>query len=207
MRLLIVLLCALTAAAAAQTTPSTPFQTPATTEISIPRGVVIPVLVTKSVRVGGNTNSAGVANTPVEFAVSQNVIWNGYLIAKAGDPVDGNFTSERNATKREFSSSTSQEVDLTMNDLYSFCGDTIYLHFTRTFVGGSYNNRVVEWFTHGIAGHHTTDAVFKAGSVLETHTDRFEKAVCAEPTTDAMRPLPANVITPDDEVTPHPSAT
>ncbi|HUY41119.1 MAG TPA: hypothetical protein VMV82_06075 [Candidatus Dormibacteraeota bacterium] len=180
-------------------------QTPRTTAISIPRGVVVPVLVTKDVRVGGNSSLNGVANTPVEFAVAQDVIWNGYVIAKAGDPVEGQFTNERNATGRVFSSSTSQEVDLGMDTLINFCGDTIHLHFTRTFVGGSYNNHVVSFFTFGLTGHHTNDAVFKAGKVLETRTDRFEKTICAEKTTALPLPLPTDMIAPDDELTPAPN--
>jgi hypothetical protein len=53
-------------------------------------------------------------------------------------------------------------------------------------------------------GVHEHDAVLGKGSVLELSTDRFEKGVCAEPSTETARALPENVIVPDPQLTPPP---
>ncbi|MHB8703434.1 MAG: hypothetical protein ACYC8W_04720 [Candidatus Tyrphobacter sp.] len=157
--------------------------------------MIVPVLVTKEIRVGG----AGVSNevTKIEFAIAQDVIVNGYVILKVGDPVEGHYTDQRNITRRFFSSNISQEVAVDMDDAINFCGDTIHLTFERTFVGGA-RGGILSF------GLHAHDAVFDKGLILKASVDRFEKSVCAERTTETQAPLPANVVIPDDEVTPQP---
>lgn len=164
--------------------------------ISIDRGVVIPILVTKDVRVGAF--GASQEEHKVKFAVAQDVIYNGYVIAKAGDLAEGHYDTQTNETKRTFETNTSQELTLDIDDVVNFCGDTIHMGFERTFVGGVRSG----FLSFGVHGH---DAVFGKGSVLEASTDRFEKSVCAEATTATPPPLPRNIIGPDEELTPSPS--
>jgi hypothetical protein len=169
---------------------------PSQTSIAVPRGTVVPILVTRDVRVGAFGSSADTHK--VKFAVAQPVIVNGYVIAKPGDLVEGYYDTQQNQTKRTFETTTSQEISLNVEDLVNFCGDTIHLGFERTYVGGVRSGS----FSFGVHGH---DAVFPKGAVLKASTDRFEKSVCAEATTATPPPLPRNVVLPDAQITPSPS--
>ncbi|MBV8118256.1 MAG: hypothetical protein JOZ01_09770 [Candidatus Eremiobacteraeota bacterium] len=168
----------------------------ATTSISVPRGVVVPILVTKDIRVGAFGSSA--EQHTVKLAVATDVTVDGYVIAKAGDLAEGHYTTQTNQTKRTFETNVSQELTLDIDDIVNFCGDTVHMQFERTFVGGVRSG----FLSFGVHGH---DAVFGRGSVLQASTDRFEKSVCAEATTAAPQPLPRNIVPPDAQVTPSPS--
>jgi hypothetical protein len=163
--------------------------------VAVPRGVIVPILVTKDVRVGANGSSQ--EEHRVKLAVDQDVIVDGYVIAKAGDLVEGRYDTQTNQTNRTFEKTTSQELELDIDDLVNFCGDTIHLKFARTFVGGTRSG----FLSFGVHGH---DAAVGRGDVLQASTDRMERHVCAEATTVTARPLPKNIITPDAEMTPPP---
>lgn len=165
------------------------------TGITLPRGVIVPILVTREVRVGASGTSP--QEHKVKFAVDQDVIVNGHLIAKAGDLAEGHYDTQTNQTKRTFSTNVSQEVELDIDDIVNFCGDTIYLQFERTFVGGTRSG----FLSFGVHEH---DAVFGKGAVLEASTDRTEKRICAQATTEIAQPVPKNIILPDPQLTPSP---
>lgn len=179
-----------------QTVPA-PMQPSANGEatVTISRGVIVPVLVTKEVRVGAFGSSQ--EEHKVKFAVDQDVIDQGYVIAKAGDLVEGHYDTQTNQTKRQFETTTSVEVNFYLDDLVNFCGDTIYLGFEKNFVGGVRSG----FLSFGVHAH---DAVVSGGDVLEAATDRTEKHICAEATTETAKPLPKNVIVPDPQRTPPP---
>lgn len=122
---------------------------------------------------------------------------NGYLVAKQGDLVEATYDTQTNETHRVFSTNVSQEVELDVDDVVNFCGDTIHLGFGRTFVGGGRAGA----FSFGPHAH---DAVFSKGLVLKATTDRIEKSVCAEKTSEAPPAPPAGMLVPDDEVSPAP---
>ncbi|HEV3092375.1 MAG TPA: hypothetical protein VGX91_13120 [Candidatus Cybelea sp.] len=164
-----------------------------TTSEPVARGIVIPILVTKDARVGAFGSSQG--EHTVKFAVAQDVIVDGYVIAKAGDLAEGHYTTQSNETKGTFTTKTSEELTLDIDDVVNFCGDTIHTEFERTFVGGVRSG----FLSFGVHGH---DAVFAKGSTLEASTDRFEKSICAQPTSESSPPLPRNMIPPDPQVTP-----
>jgi len=156
----------------------------------VPRGTIIPVLVTKDIRVGG---AGGAQTKKVVFEVSQDVIVGGFVIAKKGDTVEGHFTVANNTTHRLFSDNHSSEVALDVDDVVNFCGDTIHMKFERTLVGGSRSGVLS-------LGAHAHDAVFDKGIVLKASTDRVEKSICAERTTLAPLALPPGMMVPDEEV-------
>jgi hypothetical protein len=165
------------------------------TTITVERGVIVPVLVTKEVRVGASGASQG--EHKVKLAVDQDVVYQGYVIAKPGDLAEGHYDTQTNQTKRQFESTTSQEVDFYLDDIVNFCGDTIHVGFSKTFVGGVRSG----FLSFGVHAH---DAVVPKGNVLEASTDRAEKNICAEPTTETAKPLPKNIIVPDPQLTPAP---
>ena len=164
---------------------------PAAQSISLPRHTIIPVVLTKDIRVGGAGDARQTKSLKAE--VAQDVIVDGFIIAKKGDLAEGQLTTEKNVTKRVFSSNSSQEASLDIDDVVNFCGDTIHMEFERTYVGG-----VRAGFLS--LGAHAHDAVFAKGSILKAKSDRLEKSVCAEPTTQSPLPLPSDMIVPDDEV-------
>ena len=158
----------------------------------VPRDTVIPVLVTKEVRVGG----AGDSQTKkVVFEVAQDVVLNHHIIAKKGDTAEGHITTAKNTTRRILSSTTSSEVALGIDDVVNFCGDMIHMKFERTLVGGSHEG----WMT---LGSHAHDAVFDKGIVLKAKTDRVEKKICTERSAVETSALPEGMMLPDEEVTP-----
>lgn len=165
------------------------------TAIMVPRGVIVPVFVTKEVRVGAF--GASQEEHKVKFAVDQDVIYQGFVIAKTGDLAEGHYDTRTNQTKRQFETTASEEVDLYLDDIVNFCGDTVYLGFEKTFVGGVRSG----FLSFGVHAH---DAVVDKGDVLEASTDRAEKRICAEPSTETEKPLPKNIIAPDPEATPPP---
>jgi hypothetical protein len=185
---------------------ATPPPSSSSPTVYIPRRTVMFVTVTKDIRVGGAGTNSEVHK--VKFEVTQDVIFNGYVIAKAGDLAEGEYTNQNNITKRVFSTNESQEVALDIDDIVNFCGDTIHLEFERTFVGGARGG----FMSFGIHAH---DAVFAKGSVLKAQTDRPEKNICAEATAATPGPAPSPLVVSDEEAqagastssSPDPAAT
>jgi hypothetical protein len=163
---------------------------PVAQTVYIPRGTVIYVTVPKDIRVGGAGNNSEVHK--VKFDVSQDIVVDGHVIAKAGDLAEGEYTNQSNITVRLFSANASQEVALDVDDIVNFCGDTIHVEFERTFVGGARAGLM----SFGIHAH---DAVFPKGSVLKAATDRPEKAICAEATAASPAPAPSPLVLSDAE--------
>lgn len=178
----------------AQALPGSPPTAPVFASIFVPRGIVIPVTVTKDVRVGA-FGANDVERRTIRFAVSQDVVVDGYVIAKAGDLVEGHYANQQNVTRRTFETTTSQEVTLDIDDAVNFCGDTLHLNFERTFVGGTRSG----FLSFGVHGH---DAVFRKGLILAAQTDRGDRNVCAQPASAPAKPLPANMVQPDDLPSP-----
>jgi hypothetical protein len=157
---------------------------------SVPRHTVIPIIIIKNIRVGGAGDARQAKSIKAE--VAQDIIINGLIVAKQGDLAEGHLTTEKNVTQRTFSQQTSQEASLDIDDVVNFCGDTIHMQFERTFVGD-----VRASFLS--FGPHAHDAVFNKGTILKASTDRLEKSVCAETTTQAPLPLPENILLPDED--------
>jgi hypothetical protein len=170
--------------------PPTPPPSTSSPTVNIPRRTVMYVTVTKDIRVGGAGTNSEVHK--VKFDVTQDVILKGYVIAKAGDLAEGEYTNQNNITKRVFSTNESQEVALDIDDIVNFCGDTVHLEFERTFVGGARGG----FMSFGIHAH---DAVFAKGSILKAQTDRPEKNICAEATAAAPGPVPSPLVVSDEE--------
>ncbi len=176
-----------------------PITASAETTVLLPRHTLIPIVLPTEIRVGGMGSSE---QKKVEFEVAQDIIVNGYVIAKQGDTVEGHFTTATNVTSRFLSQDVSQEVSLDVDDIINFCGDTIHMQFERTFVGGAHQNALNAMVGLGAHAH---DVVFAKGTLLEARTDRVEKHICAERTSRQPLAMPAAMLVPNDEVTPTPA--
>lgn len=166
----------------------------AETTTLVARGTVIPVLVTKEIRVGG---FGGSETKKVTMEVAQDVVVNHFVIARKGDTVEGHMATANNTTHRIFSNNTSSELSLAVDDIINFCGDTIHMKFERTLVGGGRTGVLS-------VGAHAHDAVFDKGVVLKASTDRVEKKICSEHSDRGQTDLPPGMMVPDEEVTPAP---
>jgi len=82
--------------------------------VVVPRHTIIPVVIDKDLRVGGAGDAK--QTKTVKGSVAQDIIINGMLIAKAGDLAEGHLTTEKNITKRYFSTDVSQEAALASSD-------------------------------------------------------------------------------------------
>ncbi|MBD5605402.1 MAG: hypothetical protein IAI48_09965, partial [Candidatus Eremiobacteraeota bacterium] len=148
--------------------------------VLVPRGIAVPIVVTKEIRIGGLGEQG---QTPTEkFEVAQDVIDRGHFIAKKGDVVEMHYTANRNATVGLLGGKVSQEVALDADDLINFCGDTVHLEYERTAMG----NARAGAFSFGM---HAKDAVFDKGMILVAKTDRVEKHICTERTSEAPLPI------------------
>jgi hypothetical protein len=154
----------------------------------VPRGVVVPIVVTKEIRIGG-LGEQGQTRTE-KFEVAQDVVVQGHFVAKKGDVVEMHYTANRNSTSGLLGAKISQEVALDADDLINFCGDTVHLEYERTAMG----NARAGAFSFGV---HAKDAVFDKGMILVAKTDRVEKHICTERTSEATLPLPTGAIGPD----------
>jgi len=154
----------------------------------VPRGTLIPVILTKEIRVGGMGDAQ---ERKIKLEAAQDVIINGYVIAKKGDTVDGHYVSTKNVTKSLLGGKVSEELSVDVDDVVNFCGDTLNLAFERTFRGGARMSVI------GVNAH---DAVFDKGTILLAKTDRVQKKVCAERTRRQPEPAPSGLV-PDEETT------
>ena len=152
----------------------------------VPRHTMVPVVLTKEIRVGGMGESQ---EKKVEFEAAQDVVVNGFAIVKKGDTVEGHYTSTKNVTKSLLGGKVSEELSLDVDDVANFCGDTLHLQFERTFRGGA---------RMSLIGANAHDAVFDKGTVLLARTDRVQRNVCAERTSERTGTLP-NGLLPDDQ--------
>ena len=150
--------------------------------VFVPKDINVPVLLTKEIRVGGMGDSQ---QKKLKFEAAQDVIVKGVIVVKKGDTVEGHYTSTKNITKSMFGGKVSEELALAVDDVATFCGDTLNLQFERTFRGGA---------RLGVLGVNAHDAVFDKGTVLLARTDRVHKKVCGEKTSLAPQPLPSGLL-------------
>lgn len=154
--------------------------------VLVPKDLSVPVVLTKEIRVGGMGDAQ---QKKVKFEAAQDVIVKGVIVVKKGDTVEGHYSSTRNVTSSMFGGKVSEELSLTIDDVATFCGDTLNLQFERTFRGGA---RV------GLLGVNAHDAVFEKGTVLLARTDRVHKKTCGEKTSLVPQPLPSGLL-PDEQ--------
>jgi hypothetical protein len=154
----------------------------------VPRHLLFPVLLTKTIRVGGLGDAQ---EKKISLEVAQDVIVNHRIFAKKGDTVEAHYSNQKNFTSRVFSKNISEELALDVDDVINFCGDTIHLQYEHTLRGGARKSFMS-------FGAHVHDAVFDKGTVLLSRTDRIEKGVCSEHTDRNPLPAPQNGLAEDE---------
>lgn len=120
----------------------------------------------------------------LRYQVAQDVIVNGYVIAKAGDTAYGAVQGAQAGRMGGYYGIGYKAADLrvSVDEVYNFCGDTMHVDFDRS----EYRRR------QGLFGSNADVQVTK-GQKYAAVTDRVQK-VCGEITTEAPLPIPSDAL-------------
>jgi hypothetical protein len=153
----------------------------AAAQILVPRGTLVVVTTNHG------TNSYGEqTGSKLTFTLVQDVIVNGYVIAKAGDVAEG-AVSNSEAGRDDFFTQKAANLRISVDRVYNFCGDTLSTDFTRS----EYRRR------QGIMGSHKDVEIVK-GQMYQVPTERAQR-ICAEPTTARPLPIPTQALLGDSK--------
>ncbi|MFY9781641.1 MAG: hypothetical protein WAJ85_14160 [Candidatus Baltobacteraceae bacterium] len=179
-------------AAVAQVTASSPAPAPAATQGAAANAVNAPNTVTvfipkdtlAVVRTTRAYNSYSAhTGEKVEYELVQDLIVNGYVVAKAGDAAEG-MVQEGQAGETGFYGIGNKSANLrvSVDEIYNFCGDTIHTDFDRS----EYRRR------QGMFGENKDVQIIK-GQMYVPVVNRPQR-VCGEPTAEAPAPIPSDAV-------------
>lgn len=171
------------AAYAQQFSPSPPPVTgaPQTTTVFIPKGTVIVVETTE-----GLSSYAAAPREPITYQVAQDVVVNGYIVAKTGDNATG-MILESEQGKSGFYGVGYKAADLRVDAevVNNFCGDALKIHFVRS----EYRRR------QGFMGSNKDITIAK--DQMYAATVAFPQKICGTPTTETSPAIPPNALPSD----------
>ena len=149
--------------------------------VFVPKGVVVVVVMTEAIN-----SYAASPNEPITYTVAQDVVVNGYLIAKAGDEADGEVL-EAQQGKSGFDGIGYKAADLRVSadTVHNFCGDTIKLYFMRS----EYRRR------QGLFGSEKDVQIVDGQKYIATTA--FPQKVCGQATTETDPPIPSDALAGD----------
>ncbi|MGZ3563785.1 MAG: hypothetical protein ACXVAS_18420, partial [Vulcanimicrobiaceae bacterium] len=99
---------------------------PAATQVVVPQGTIL-IVATKH---GYNSYGAS-AGTKVMYELSQDLVVNGYLVAKAGDAAEGSVLNAQQG-KNSFFEMQAANLRVSIDKIYTYCGDTLDIDFVRS---------------------------------------------------------------------------
>ena len=115
------------------------------------------------------------------FELVNDLIVNGYVVARAGDDAEGGV-QEAQQGKDDFFNYKAANLRVSVDEVYSFCGDTIHVRFDRS----EYRRR------QGFFGSNKDVTVVK-GQMYVPVVSRAQK-VCGVATTATPAPIPTDAI-------------
>jgi hypothetical protein len=149
--------------------------------VLVPRGTLIVVSTNRGINSYGDQTGS-----KVTFTVAQDVIVDGYVVVKKGDVAEGAVANSQ-AGRDDFFTQKAANLRLSVDRIFSFCGDTIDGDFQRS----EYRRR------QGFLGSHKDVEVIK-GQLYQVPTERPQR-VCAEPTTEQPLPIPSDALLGDSK--------
>ncbi|MGB6985006.1 MAG: hypothetical protein WBD74_03400 [Candidatus Aquilonibacter sp.] len=154
-----------------------------TATVFVPKGEVVAIATTEAL-----SSYAASPREPITYTVLQDVVVNGFLVAKAGDEVDGEVL-EAQQGKAGFDGIGYKAADLRISaeSVHNYCGDTIKMHFVRT----EYRRR------QGAFGS-KADVEIVDGQKYVAVT-AFPQKVCGQATTEVQAALPADALLGDKD--------
>jgi hypothetical protein len=145
----------------------------------VPRGTIVVVQTTRG------TNSYGAeTGAKVTYTLVQDVIVDGNLVAKSGDVTEGAVQNSE-AGRDDYFTHKAANLRISVDRIYSFCGDTIETDFMRS----EYRRR------QGFLGNHKDVEVVR-GQMYQVPTERPQR-VCSEPTSEVPQPIPSDALLGD----------
>jgi hypothetical protein len=150
-------------------------------QILVPRGTLIVVTTNRG------TNSYGEqTGSKLTFTLVQDVIVNGFVVAKAGDVAEGAVANSE-AGRDDFFTQKAANLRISIDRVYNFCGDTLSTDFARS----EYRRR------QGILGSHK-DVEITKGQMYQVPTERPQR-ICAEAKTAQPLPIPKEALLGDSK--------
>lgn len=147
--------------------------------VVVPAGTVV-VVSTKH----GYTSYGASSGTKVLYEVAQDVIVDGYVVAKAGDAAEGEILNARQGVNNLIEIQAAN-LRVSLEKVYTFCGDTLDMDFQRS----EFRQR------QGLFGSHKDVEIIK-GQKYQAPTERSAR-VCGEKTSQTPLPIPADALKGD----------
>jgi hypothetical protein len=143
--------------------------------VFVPKGTVVVVQTTE-----GLSSYAASSREPIDYQVSQDVVVNGYLIAKAGDDASGIVLEAQQGSAHK-----AADLRVDVETVNNFCGDALKVRFIRT----EYRRRKG---TFGDAVDVQVDKGQKYAAAVA-----YPQKLCAIATTEPNPPIGKDVLQPD----------
>lgn len=160
---------------------ATPSPSPAPATVLVPKGTLIVVAVRRSYKSYGASTG-----TKLTYDVIQDVIVNGFVIAKEGDVAEGEILNAHEGKTNWLTGETEgANLRISVDKVFNFCGDTIVIDFARS----EFRNK------QGLFGG-KKDVEISKGQKYQVPTERPQK-VCAEVTTATPMPVPSDALLGD----------
>ena len=160
--------------------PSTPpLAAASTSQILVPAGTTI-VVATKH----GYTSYGASSGTKVLYEVTQDVVVDGYLVAKAGDAAEGSILNAHQGVNNLISVEAAN-LRVSVEKVFTYCGDTLDMDFQRS----EFRQR------QGFLGSHKDVEIIK-GQKYQVPTERAAR-VCGTKTDEQAAAVPGDALKSD----------
>ncbi len=170
-----------------QTIPGSPISVPSPTAttmpVVVPKGTMFVVATRRSYKSYGASTG-----TKVTYDLVQDIIVNGYVVAKTGDAAQGEILNAHEGKAAGFfTSAEGANLRLSVDKIFNFCGDTIETDFARS----EYRRR------QGAFGG-KVDLEISKGQQYAVPSERVQK-VCGEKTDAQPLPVPDSALMGDKD--------
>ena len=163
--------------------PVAPLVNSASTPVVLPKGTVFYVSTRRSYKSYGASTG-----TKVTYELVQDVIVNGYVVAKTGDAAQGEILNAHEGKAAGFfTNAEGANLRLSVDKVFTFCGDTIDTDFARS----EYRRK------QGLFGG-KMDLEISKGQKYTVPSERVQK-VCGEKTDAAPLTAPDGALAGDKE--------
>jgi len=149
--------------------------------VLVPKGTVVVVATRRSYKSYGASTG-----TKVSYDVVQDVIVNGFVVAREGDSAEGQTLNAHEGKDTLFEHSGGN-LRLSVDKVFTYCGDTLEMDFARS----EFRNR------EGMFGG-KKDVEVSKGQRYAAPTERAQK-VCGSKTTASPLPIPSDALPGDKD--------
>ncbi len=154
---------------------------PHTVSVFVPKGTVIVIATAEAIN-----SYAASPREPIPYTVEQDVVVNGYLIAKTGDEADGHvLEAQQGKAGLDGFDYKAADLRISAEKVHNFCGDTIHLDFIRS----EYRRR------QGIFGSEKDVQIIDGQKYIAVTA--YPQRICGQATTESNPPVPHDALAGD----------